>query len=476
MNNDSKFIWLHLGASSFHRAHQSWYLNRLKEEDNEGYSWSLSLANIRKSDVSQNILRHLFQQNGIYTLEIISPNGNIKYKKIDSIDNVILWDKGLKKIVSEGARKETKVISFTVTEGGYYFREDGRLDVSDPEVQADLIENVEPTTLYGVLVRIMQVRMMSDSGPVTLLSCDNLRSNGSRFLLAFIEFVEQKKDNNLLSWIKNNISAPNSMVDRITPRFNDEIYSRLEKNSIYGDKVPVSCEEFSQWIIEDKFIAIRPNLEKVGVEFVDDVLPYEEAKIRVLNASHSCVAWTGSLLGKYYVDESLLPDVQKWIRDYILQDVSKVLSSTNINLDEYCEMTLKRFSNKWVRDTNQRVSSDSIAKVNEFILPTMKSLYDQGVSPTATLIFPALYFRFMQKSVCNGLIFEYQDRASEKVNFKEIFTSQEPLINFSKTKNLFGSLTDNPAFLDDLRNALRHVDAKLDIMREHEHKKKSQKI
>ncbi|ENM5740584.1 mannitol dehydrogenase family protein [Vibrio mimicus] len=464
MNRNSKSIWLHLGASAFNRAHQNWYLNRLKEKENNEYSWSLSLANIRKSDVSQRILEHLSQQRNIYTLEMISPDGIIKYETIHSIDNVILWDEGLNKTVTEGGRKETKIISFTVTEGGYYLCEDGHLDISDPEIQSDLSESKDTTTLYGLLVKIMKIRIINNSGPITLLSCDNLRSNGSRFFHAFIEFIEEKQDVNLLSWVKNNISTPNSMVDRITPRFNQDIHPRIEKNGIFDDKVPVSCEEFSQWVIEDNFISSRPQLENVGVEFVKDVLPYEEAKIRVLNASHSCVAWAGTLLGKHYIDESLLPDVQQWIRNYILNDVRAVLPSNEIDLENYCDITLKRFSNKWVRDTNQRVSSDSIAKVNEFILPTIKSLYDKKITPAATLVFPALYFRFMEKSTCNHLIFEYQDRAFNKVNFEFIFKTEDPLFTFCKTKNLFGSLSDSDTFLNDMRNALSHVDERLHAM------------
>jgi D-arabinitol 4-dehydrogenase len=471
MNKNFNFIWLHLGASAFHRAHQCWYLNQLKTEENKNYGWSLSLANIRNSEVTQSILQHLFQQKGLYTLEMISPDGVFEYKVINCIDNIILWDEGLKNTVFEGAKKETKIISFTVTEGGYYLREDGHLDIIDPSIQSDLVENIDPITLYGVLVKIMQIRMINNSGPITLLSCDNLRSNGSRFSQGFNEFVNEKKDPNLSKWIENNISTPNSMVDRITPRFKNDIYDRLENNVIKNDKVPVSCEKFSQWVIEDNFITPRPKLEKVGVQFVDDVLPYEEVKIRVLNASHSCVAWAGTLLGKHYVDESLLPDVQKWIRDYILKDVETVLSSTHINLENYCDVTLKRFSNKSVRDTNQRVSSDSIAKINEFLVPTIKALYDKGIKPNATLIFLALYFRFMQKCVCGSLIFEYQDRALNKVNFEVIFSSEDPLALFSKTKNLFGSLSENPIFLDDLRNALYRVDEKLHIMADDEQKK-----
>ncbi|WP_168398713.1 D-arabinitol 4-dehydrogenase [Erwinia amylovora] len=462
-NNDEKSNWLHLGAGAFHRAHQSWYLNQLHQQGDN--SWTLSLANIRNSR-TQKTLQQLAKQQGRYTLEIISPEGDIVYQPIEAVENVILWDNGLKSLVDAGASAKTKIISFTVTEGGYFLDDDGQLDLTHLAIQADLAGQQETGTLYGALVKILRERMRHQTGSVTLLNCDNLRNNGDSVARGLSQFVKAQHDPDLLAWIEHNTSAPNGMVDRITPKFDAALSDRLAKQGIKDDDVPLSCEAFSQWVLEDKFIAGRPALEKAGVEFVSSVTPYEEAKIRVLNASHSGIAWAGALLGKKYIDQSLQPQIKQWICDYVLKDVAAALPPCDIDLARYAETTLNRFSNKWVRDTMQRVSSDSIAKLQQFISPTLKTRYKQGATPAATLILPALWFRFMQQHHAGTLPFDYEDRALDEVPFADIFSADDPLQALTQQKKLFGSLAGRPELYRDLAAAVDKVDKGLQKMRE----------
>nr|WP_241391450.1 D-arabinitol 4-dehydrogenase [Serratia proteamaculans]ULG18687.1 mannitol dehydrogenase [Serratia proteamaculans] len=461
-NNEKKSHWLHLGAGAFHRAHQSWYLNQLHQQGDE--RWTLSLANIRNSSTTQQTLQQLAQQQGRYTLEIISPEGEFNYQPITAIEKIILWDRGLQSMIAEGADSETRIISFTVTEGGYFLNDDGHLDLTHPAIKTDLNEHQEPTTLYGALFKILHQRMLNHAGPVTLLNCDNLRNNGDSMAQGLREFVAAKNQPELLAWIELNTSAPNGMVDRITPKFDDVIYQRLAQQGITNDLVPLSCESFSQWVLEDDFIAGRPALENAGVEFVSSVTPYEEAKIRVLNASHSGIAWAGALLNKQYIDQSIQPTISQWIRNYVLQDLVPALQPTKIDLTLYCDTVLNRFSNKYVRDTCQRVSSDSIAKMYGFILPTLKASYQRGEIPQATLILPALWFRFMQLRHRGKLPFEYQDRALDEVPFDVIFSADDPLYAFSHEEKLFGSLAGVTLY-NDLKRALESVDSGLRLMR-----------
>ncbi|AUX71095.1 D-arabinitol 4-dehydrogenase [Erwinia pyrifoliae] len=462
-NNDKKSNWLHLGAGAFHRAHQSWYLNQLHQQGDN--SWTLSLANIRNSS-TQKTLQQLAKQQGRYTLEIISPEGEIAYQPIEAVENVILWDKGLQSLVAVGASAETKIISFTVTEGGYFLDDNGELDLTHPAIQADLAGQQETSTLYGALVKILRERMRNQTGPVTLLNCDNLRDNGDSVARGLSQFVKAKDYPELLAWIEQNTSAPNGMVDRITPKFDAALFDRLAEQGIKDDGAPLSCEAFSQWVLEDKFIAGRPALENAGVEFVSSVTPYEEAKIRVLNASHSGIAWAGALLGKKYIDQSLQPQIKQWMCDYVLQDVAAALQPCDIDLAHYGETTLNRFSNKWVRDTTQRVSSDSIAKLQQFIVPTLKARYKQGATPAATLILPALWFRFMQQHHAGALPFDYEDRALDEVPFTAIYRADNPLQAFTQQKKLFGSLAGRPELYRDLAAAVDNVDKGLHKMRE----------
>lgn len=454
-SDHKKLIWLHLGAGAFHRAHQAWFLNQLHLKGDS--RWTLALANIRNSR-TQETLHRLRAQEGRYTLELISPAGERCYQTIASVSKIILWDPGIRSLIEEGSHPDTRIISFTVTEGGYFLNEDGHLDLHHPAVIADLAENSDPVTLYGALIRIFRQRIESGSGPVTLLSCDNLRNNGESALLGLTEFVQASDDTVLLKWIRSNVSAPNSMVDRITPRFDEKIFARLAEHGIDGDQVPLSCESFAQWVVQDRFIAGRPALEEVGVDFRDNVMQYEETKIRILNASHSGIAWAGALMGKDYIDESLTPQVVQWIRDYVMQDVKKTLELDDADLREYCDITLSRFSNRWVRDTTQRVSSDSIAKLHQYILPVIRVVYAQGGRPHATMILPALWMRFMQRQQKGTLMFKYEDRALDEVDFRAIFSAEDPLLAFTESKKIWGGLSGHPGLYEDMQLALKCVD------------------
>ena len=459
--DDKKLTWLHLGAGAFHRAHQAWYLNQLHLKGDT--RWTLALANIRNSQ-TQETLQHLHAQKGSYTLELISPAGERDYQTISAVSKIVLWDAGLRSLIQEGASPDTRIISFTVTEGGYFLDDDGFLDTQHPSVTADLSGQSDPVTLYGALVRILRQRLNSDAGPVTLLSCDNLRHNGDSTLAGLTAFVRELGDSVLLEWISNNVSAPNSMVDRITPKFDAQIFSRLAAQGIDGDRVPLSCEWFGQWVVQDCFIGGRPALDEVGVEFTNDVTPYEEAKIRVLNASHSGVAWAGALMGKTYIDESLHPQVVQWIRDYVMNDVKMALHPTDIDLSTYCDTTLNRFGNRWVRDTTQRVSSDSIAKLHQYILPVIRQVYAKGSTPDATLILPALWMRFMQRRHDDALLFTYEDRALNEVDFNAIFNAEDPLLAFTENKKIWGGLAGHAELYQDMVRALACVDRALEKM------------
>lgn len=208
--NSTPAVWLHIGAGSFHRAHQAWYLHRLRAMgDNR---WSIALANIR--DDAAPLLAALAAQDGEYTLETVTPAGERQYEKITSLRNIIPWDKELSHLVEQGSRPETRVISFTVTEGGYYLDNQFNLQQDNADIQADL--NGDCRTIYGAVSRILLQRQQMQSGPVTLLNCDNLRHNGERFRHCLLEFLALRDQQSLLSWATSQTRSPNTMVDRIT--------------------------------------------------------------------------------------------------------------------------------------------------------------------------------------------------------------------------------------------------------------------
>ncbi|SDB85084.1 mannitol dehydrogenase family protein [Acinetobacter boissieri] len=456
-NPISENIWLHLGASAFFRAHQAYYLNQLKQKGND--NWHVSLANIRNSS-SQETLKKLQQQNGAYTLEIISPSGDFNYQTIECLDQILLWDHKLQSTVDVGANPNTKIISFTVTEGGYFLKEDNHLDLEHPAIQNDLLANGEIQTLYGVLYDILDLRMKQQSPPVTLLCCDNLRSNGDSFAKGLHDFVEAKGNTALLTWIEQFTSSPNSMVDRITPKVNEKSIARVQAQQHISDAVPISCEHYTRWVLEKDFVSDRPDLAKVGVEFVDDVVPYEEAKIRLLNASHSGLAWFGALHEHIFIHETLAHSICNTLTHYAKYDVKTALESHKIyiNTDVECKTILDRFSSPYVKDTVARVASDSISKLRGFILPTIKDCLAQNKIPEHALKLVASYFYFLKRYHQDQLPFEYLDSALNDIPITQVFQDSDPVFAFATHIGLFGSLAEDKTFYTTLIETIHSFD------------------
>ena len=439
MTNQS--VWMHIGAGSFHRAHQAWYLHKLREQGDE--SWSIALGNIRNDAVP--LLNQLAAQNGEYVLETVTPEGERDYETITSLRKILPWDSEISALVEQGANPQTRVIGFTVTEAGYYLTPEFTLDLNQADVKADLGGDIR--TIYGALSRILTERVAQGGAPVTLLNCDNLRHNGERFRDGFLAFLMAKGDTTLADWVRTQTTSPNTMVDRITPRPTPDVAERVQAVTGKQDGAAVMAESFIQWVIEDDFIAGRPALEKVGVELVESVLPWEEAKIRILNATHAAIAWAGTLIGLHYIDDSTRhPAIYQLAHDYVTQDVIPSLSPSPLDLADYRDVVLARFSNPYIKDTNQRVGADGLSKIPGMVTPTLQECYQRGAQPTATAVVPALFFLFMQRWAKNDLPYSYQDGALQADALRKQFASADPLDAFLSDSALFADLTSDKAF------------------------------
>ncbi|APR34683.1 D-arabinitol 4-dehydrogenase [Paraburkholderia sp. SOS3] len=453
-------VILHIGAGSFHRAHQAWYLHRLNEARVEGEPhWSLSVGNIR-SDMNA-VMDALAAQNGAYTLETVTPQGERAYEAIHSITRVLPWSANLEALIEAGADPACKIISFTVTEGGYYLDEHDHLDTANPDLAADL--NGARTTIYGALAAILEARMQRDAGPVTLQTCDNLRSNGHRFHAGMTAFLDRRGATALRAWFDANTASPSSMVDRITPRPTPDVRERVRAATGIDDACPVMGESFIQWVIEDRFCAGRPAWEKVGAELVDSVVPYEEAKIRILNATHSCIAWAGTLIGLRYIHEGTIDrEIQQFAHDYVTQDVIPCLTPSPIDLGRYRDVVLERFSNPFIEDTNQRVAADGFSKIPGFIAPTLSETFARGKTPAATAMLPALFFRFLDRWQQGKLPYTYQDGVMDEKVARSFFAAADPLKAYCADRLLWGRMAQTPQLENTVRAALARVDAWLE--------------
>ncbi len=453
-------VVLHLGLGSFHRAHQAVYLQAL--HDSGDRRWTLAGANLRP-DMADTIAA-LQSQGGAYTLETVSPAGEYRYARIASIREVIPYAPGQAAMVARGADPATRIVSFTVTEAGYYLDAAHQLDLGFDDLAADLARAARGEageTIYGAVTAILRARMANSAGPLTLLNCDNLRHNGERFRAGLLEFIERLGDAPLLAWTKAHTTCPNAMVDRITPRPPPELRERVRRATGQDDAAPITGESFIQWVIEDDFIAGRPVWETVGVELVQSVQPYEEAKIRILNASHSCIAWAGTLLGLQFIHEgTLTPAIRQMAHDYVTEDVIPCLTregASPVDLPRYRDVVLERFSNPAIRDTNQRVSADGFSKIPGFIAPTVRERLAAGAAIGSVAMLPALFLAFLQRWHQGTLPYAYQDQGMDPAAAHAICAAADPVAALCADAGLWGELAGDARLVSAVRRASDRV-------------------
>ena len=459
---------LHLGLGSFHRAHQAVYQQAL--HDAGDVRWVLHGGNIRP-DMAETITA-LQASGGAYTLETVSPAGERRYQRISAIHRVIPHDTALAGLVAAGADANTRIVSFTVTEAGYYLDAAHQLDLNFADLAADLAAtkaghpHPQTPTIYGALTAILRARMANraaGAGPLTLLNCDNLRHNGDRARGGLLQFITLAGDTDLLAWVQAHTTSPNAMVDRITPRPTPDVRVRVKAATGVDDPAALMGESFIQWVIEDHFAAGRPDWQAVGVQLVQSVDMYEEAKIRLLNAPHSCIAWAGTLYGLRYIHEGTqVPAIRQMAYDYATDDVIPVLDTpaapSPMDLAAYRDVVLDRFGNVQIADTNQRVAMDGFSKIPGFIVPTIRERLAQGAPIHSVTMLPALFLAYLQRWHRGQIAYTYQDQAMDPAVAHAICSAADPVAAFCADVPLWGELAGDARLVAALRAAAGRVD------------------
>jgi len=445
---------VHIGVGGFHRSHEAYYIHELLKRG-QSTEWAICGMGIRKND--QAIYDALKSQDGLYSLITRYPNGAIDSEIIGSITDFIWAFQDSEKAIEKLASPETKIVSLTITEGGYNFSADtGEFDFNNPDVQHDLKNPSRPITVFGYLTEALRRRREAGSKSFTILSCDNIQHNGDvarRMILAFAKLLDKE----LGSWIEENTAFPSSMVDRITPVTTDDDIDYLKQTYAYSDKWPVTCEPFIQWVVEDDFSNGRPKLEDVGVQFVSDVKPYEKMKLRLLNAGHSVLGIPGALHGYSTINECMAdPVFSKFMRAFMDEEATPTLDPlSGIDLNNYKDTIASRFANPNIKDSVSRICSESSAKLPKFLFETIaENSSKQGAFNKSVLICAAWYIYHKQGVDENGKPIDIIDDSA--VLLKQQSTTPA---EFIRTESIFGDLHNHQGFAKAFFEAVSELES-----------------
>lgn len=443
---------LHIGVGNFHRAHQAMYLNRLFELG-EGHDWAIVGAGLMPYDRA---MRDRLQgQDWLTTVVELAPEGlsaQICGSMIDFVD----IDPAL--LVTRLCDPAIRIVSLTITEGGYFVDPNtGGFDAAHPDILADLHDAECPRTVFGVLVAALLKRKNEGTSPFTIMSCDNLPENGHIARQAVVGYARAFSPE-VADWIADTVAFPNGMVDCITPATGDRERSLVAETFDLEDAAPVVCEPFRQWVLEDNFPTGRPALEKVGVEFVEDVAPYELMKLRILNGGHAAIAYPGALLGHHFVHDAMADPL---IRAYLTKlEVEEILPTVpgipGVNFLDYLDTIMERFSNSAVGDTIPRLCLDGSNRQPKFILPAIQDRLDNGQSIDGLALEIALWCRYClgRDEAGNSIPIEDESADLLKSWASDVF---KDTANAFEMPELFGSLGKDGVF----RNAFRHATGRL---------------
>ncbi|MBT4521789.1 MAG: mannitol dehydrogenase family protein [Halieaceae bacterium] len=402
---------VHLGVGAFHRAHQAVYTDTiLAIEDG---NWQITGASLRSDQVQQ----QLSPQNCLFTV-VEKDNQKQRYRLVQSIARIIVAPHEPLQLIEAMAADACKIIGLTITEKGYCHNPaTGKLNRQHPDIVHDLEHPSTPLSAPGFITAALLQRYHNNAQGVSILSCDNIPANGKLTRQLILEFASEL-DAGLATWIDEHVSFPCTMVDRIVPATTEADRINLEKVLGYRDDAMVCSEPFSQWIIEDDFAQGRPAWEKAGAVFVDDVHNFETMKLRLLNGSHSAMAYLGYLAGHDYIHQVVGDSVfLQFIRFLMDEEITPTLSvPAQIDLETYkCEL-LQRFANSALKHRTQQIAMDGSQKIPQRLLQAISHQIKHGGSIAALSLAVAGWIRYSRGIDESGTPYEILDPLSEKLH------------------------------------------------------------
>jgi mannitol 2-dehydrogenase len=449
---------VHFGVGGFHRAHEAMYLDRLM---NDGTALDWAICGVGVMPMDQRMRDVMQAQDCLYTLVVKAADGTLEPRVIGSIREYLYAPDDPEAVIEKMADPQTRIVSLTVTEGGYNFNAvTGRFDETNADVVHDLQPGAAPRTMFGLITEALARRRERGVTPFTVMSCDNIQSNGAAARRSFVAFATLR-DAELGAWVQQAVRFPDSMVDRITPVTTDD--DRAEVRNRFGveDGWPVMCEPFTQWALEDSFGDGRPPWEDAEVQVVADVEPYELMKLRLLNASHQALCYFGYLSGYRLVhDVAQDPLFARFLLSYMDSEATPTLEPVpGIDLDDYKRTLIERFSNAHVRDTVARLCAESSDRIPKWLLPVIRHNLTTGGPIERSTAVVASWARYAEGVDEQGRPIEVVDRLADRLTAAAQRQHTDPLA-FVADREVFGDLVDNQRFASTYRSMLASLHAK----------------
>ncbi|MBR9880821.1 MAG: mannitol dehydrogenase family protein [Gammaproteobacteria bacterium] len=405
---------VHLGLGAFHRAHQAVYLARYLERSGDT-AWGLCSANLRSSVGLVDGLRAAGHR---YHVAEFTDSDNVTLREIGMIQQTLFTGRDsegqqgrdLEALLARLASSNVRIVTLTVTEKGYFLSPtSGDLLVDDAMIKADIASPNTPQTAPGILVEALARRRAAGLPPFTVLSCDNMPDNGRRTRNAIVQLAALR-DSELADWISDQVAFPCSMVDRIVPAMTDADFVRLGELGV-EDPNAVVCEAFSQWVIEDDFPQGRPDWEAEGVEMVTEVAPFETMKLRMLNGSHSLLAYLGAIDGVETVYDAISrPEFRALLRRYMLKEAATTLRMPDgVDLERYADELLARFANDSLRHRLAQIAMDGSQKLPQRWLHGALERLQDGHEVPCTALGLAAWIRYTSGVSLDGRQHEVSD-------------------------------------------------------------------
>lgn len=405
---------VHLGLGAFHRAHQAVYLERYRQRSGDG-SWGVSSANLRSNKTLVDALRVADHR---YHVAEYADRETVTLREIGVVEETLFTGReagstlgrDLESLLQRLADEAVRIVTLTVTEKGYFLSpSEGTLLRDDPQIASDVANPQAPNTAPGILVEALARRRAAGRAPFTVLCCDNMPDNGKRTRAAVTQLAACR-DEELADWIEREVAFPCSMVDRIVPAMTEAEFQRLAQLGI-EDPNAVVCEAFSQWVVEDHFPTGRPDWEAEGVEMVADVAPFETMKLRMLNGSHSLLAYLGAQAGIETVYDAVTqPPIAKLLRCYMLTEAAPTLSMPEgTDLNAYGEQLLTRFANDSLRHRLHQIAMDGSQKLPQRWLQGAQARLMAGAELPCTALGIAAWIHYTSGKSPDGAPHEVND-------------------------------------------------------------------